>query len=57
MRQEPNLSIPTESFAFCQQSVDLALDIYRLIGKNTHELIVLPVFWQVLPANSFGLWQ
>jgi hypothetical protein len=44
-------------FYFSQLRVDLKLDTHRFIGNNTHELIVLPAFRQVLPAKRFGLRQ
>jgi hypothetical protein len=39
---------------FCQHGLDPKLDNHRFKGNNTHELIVLPAFRQVLPAKCFG---
>lgn len=36
---------------FCQLPAAIALDNLRFIGKNTHELIVLPIFGSVLSAD------
>ena len=53
IRNPPTLWI---SCIFCQQEVDLKLDKHRRMAKNTLELIVLPVFRQVLPADpALGL--
>jgi hypothetical protein len=40
------------SSPFSQPALHLPLDTHRHKGKNTHELIVLPAFRQVLPADS-----
>ena len=39
---------------FFASTAELPLDFYRCIVKNTHVLIVLPVFRQVLPANALA---
>src|SRR5687767_3941588 len=44
-----------KSGTFYRPAIHSNLDTYRSIGKNTHELIVLPVLRQVLPAKCFGL--
>jgi hypothetical protein len=46
-----------KSATFYQRGMDHQLDSDRFIVNNTHELIVLPVFGQVLQAIRFGLRQ
>ena len=54
----PKPAISREFFQlFASIALDLTLDSHRYKGKNTHELIVLPAFRQVLPAKCFGLRQ
>src|SRR6185295_14212194 len=49
------LGMPPLQFArFSWGGFDSYLDTGRNIGKNTHELIVLPVFGWVLPATCIG---
>lgn len=53
----PSIGRLIKSSTFCQHGIDPQLDSDRFIVNNTHELIVLPVIWQVLPAICFGLRQ
>jgi hypothetical protein len=54
-RRTSGLALKTKVFPrFCEPGLLLKLDKHRIMAKNTHELIVLPVFGRFFRPNSLA---